>query len=135
MPLRNQCCLPRFSRLDRSKKVLSVYVVFFFRVGCDCVNRIDKRLNVEVEGDSWAVISALKDKELCLASYGDIIMDIQLLACSFQRVSYCHVCREGNNAAHVLARKVVDIHSDFLVWLENVPSFLEHVIQSDFSHV
>uniref|UniRef100_A0A2N9EFI6 C-22 sterol desaturase n=1 Tax=Fagus sylvatica TaxID=28930 RepID=A0A2N9EFI6_FAGSY len=55
----------------------------------DCLvslsRRIDKRLNVEVEGDSWAVISALKDKELCLASYGDIIMDIQLLACSFQR--------------------------------------------------
>ena len=91
-------------------------------------------MNVEVEGDSWTVISALKDKELCLTSYGDIIMDIQHLSCSFQRVSCCHVRREGNNAAHVLARKVVDIHSDFLVWLEDVPSFLEHVIQSDFSH-
>ena len=92
-------------------------------------------MNVEVEGDSWAVISALKDKELCLESYGDIIMDIQLLAHSFQCVSYCHVRREGNNAAHVLARKALDLHSDFLVWLEEVPGFLEHVIQAEFPQV
>ncbi len=62
-------------------------------------------------------------------------MDIQLLARSFQCVNFCHVRIEGNNAAHVLARKVIDIHSDFLVWLEDVPSFLEHVIHSNFSLV
>jgi ribonuclease HI len=87
--------------------------------------------NVEVEGDSLMVITALKDQECCLASYGDIIWDIQHLAVSFQCVKYGHVRREGNNAAHVLARKVLDLHSDFLVWLEDVPGFLDHVIQAE----
>ena len=86
--------------------------------------------NVEVEGDSLTVITVLKDQECCLASYGDIIWDIRHLAASFQCVKYCHVHREGNNAAHVLAHKVLDLHSDFLVWLEDVPGFLDHVIQA-----
>uniref|UniRef100_A0A2N9EX83 Reverse transcriptase domain-containing protein n=1 Tax=Fagus sylvatica TaxID=28930 RepID=A0A2N9EX83_FAGSY len=87
--------------------------------------------NVEVEGDSLVVIRALKDQARCLASYGEIIMDIQLLAASFHCVNYCHVRRTGNNAAHVLARKVLDLHSEFLVWLEDVPDFLDHVIQAE----
>ena len=90
--------------------------------------------NVEVEGDSLVVIRALKDQERCLASYGDIIMDIQHLAASFQCVKYCHVRRTGNNAAHVLARKVLDLHSEFLVWLEDVPGFLDNVIQAELPH-
>ena len=92
-------------------------------------------MNVEVEGDSLMVITALKDQERCLASYGDIIWDIQHLAVSFQCVKYGHVRREGNNAAHVLARKVLDLHSDFLVWLEDVPGFLDHVIQAEFPQI
>ena len=87
--------------------------------------------NVEVEGDSLMVITALKDQERCLASYGDIIWDIQHLAVSFQYVKYGHVRREGNNAAHVLARKVLDLQSEFLVWLEDIPGFLDHVIQAE----
>ena len=90
--------------------------------------------DVEVEGDSLIVIRALKDQEMCLASYGDIIMDIQHLAASFQCVQYCHVRRDRNNATHVLARKVLDLHSDFLVWLEDVPGFLDHVIQAELPH-
>ena len=35
--------------------------------------------------------------------------------------------------AHVLARNVIGLSSDFLVWLEDVPPFLEDVIQSEFS--
>jgi ribonuclease HI len=91
--------------------------------------------NVELEGDSLLVIRALKDQELCLATYGDIIMDIQHLAVSFQCVRYCHVSRAGNNAAHVLARKALDLHSEFLVWLEDVPDFLDHVIQAELPHL
>ena len=92
-------------------------------------------LHVEVEGDSLTIINALKEQDLCLASYGDIIMDIHQLAGSFHCVKFCHVRREGNNAAHTMARKVLDLHSDFLVWLEDVPDFLEHVIQAEFPQV
>ena len=89
-------------------------------------------LHVEVEGDSLTIINALKEQDQCLASYGAIITDILHLAGSFNCVNFCHVRREGNNAAHTMARKVLDLHSDFLVWLEDVPPFLEHVIQAEF---
>ena len=91
--------------------------------------------NVELEGDSLLVIRALKDQELSLATYGDVILDIQHLAVSFQCVRYCHVSRAGNNAARVLARKALDLHSEFLVWLEDVPDFLDHVIQAELPHL
>jgi hypothetical protein len=64
----------------------------------------------------------------------DIVQDIQHLAVSFQCVRYCHVSRAGNNAAHVLARKALVLHSEFLVWLEDVPDFLDHVIQAELPH-
>jgi hypothetical protein len=55
-------------------------------------------------------------------------MDIQQLASSFQCVNFCHVCRDDNRVAYVLARKILDLHFDFLVWPEDVSGFLEHVI-------
>ncbi len=78
------------------------------------------------------IISALKDQNLCLASYGDIILDIHQLSNSFHCVKFCHVRREGNKAAHTMACKVLDLHFDFLVWLEDVQDFLENVIQAKF---
>ena len=36
---------------------------------------------VEVEGDSLVILHALKQQEVCFASYGDIIQDIHQLAC------------------------------------------------------
>ena len=62
-------------------------------------------------------------------------MDIQQPACSFQCVNFCHVRRAVNPVAHVLAHRILDLHSDFLVWLEDVPGFLEHVIQSELLQV
>ena len=62
-------------------------------------------------------------------------MDIQQPACSFQCVNFCHVRRDDNRVAHVLARKILDLHFDFLVWLEDVSGFLEHVIHSELLQV
>ena len=88
---------------------------------------------VEVEGDSLVILNALKQQEVCFASYGDIIQDIHQLACSLDRVVFSHVRRMGNRVAHVLASNAIGLSSDFLVWLEDVPPFLEDVIQSEFS--
>jgi ribonuclease HI len=87
--------------------------------------------NVEMEGDSSVVINALRVQEVCLATYGDLILDVQHLARSFHRVQYGHVRRDGNTAAHVMARKALELQSEFLVWLEEIPNFLEHVIQAE----
>ena len=88
---------------------------------------------VEVEGDSLVISHAVRNQEVCFASYGDIIKDAELLACSLNWVGFSHVRRDGNRAAHVLARKALELSSDFLIWLENVPTFLEVVIQSECS--
>uniref|UniRef100_A0A2N9EM29 RNase H type-1 domain-containing protein n=1 Tax=Fagus sylvatica TaxID=28930 RepID=A0A2N9EM29_FAGSY len=88
---------------------------------------------VEVEGDSLVILHALKQQEVCFASYGDIIQDIHQLACSLDRVVFSHVRRTENRVTHVLARNAIGLSSDFLVWLEDVPPFLEDVIQSEFS--
>jgi ribonuclease HI len=88
---------------------------------------------VEVEGDSLVIFQALKQQEACFASYGDIVQDVLHLSRSLHRVGFSHVRRNGNRVAHVLARNAIVLSSDFLVWLEDVPSFLEDVIQSEFS--
>ena len=88
---------------------------------------------VEVEGDSLVIFQALKQQEVCFASYGDIVQDVLHLSSSLHWVGFSHVRRNGNRVAHVLARNAIVLSSDFLVWLEDVPSFLEDVIQSEFS--
>jgi hypothetical protein len=90
---------------------------------------------VEVEGDSLIIFNDLGDQDVCFASYIDIIKDIQQLACSLEQVGFSHVHRDGNRVAHVLARKALELSSDFLVWLEDVPVYLEDVIQSEFLQV
>ena len=90
-------------------------------------------LDVEFEGDSLTICNALRCQDQSLASYGAIIEDIFLLAIALQRCSFSHVKREGNRVAHMLARRVIELQDDFLVWLEDVPSYLESVIQSEFS--
>ena len=86
---------------------------------------------VELEGDSLIICDALKDKELCFASYGNTVDDALVLARGLQCISISHVKREGNKAAHLLARHATSLSCDCLVWLEDVPAFLESVIQAD----
>ena len=70
---------------------------------------------------------------MCLSSYGDIIADTQALVDSLNWFSFFHVCRGGNIVAHCLARRALDLHSDCLVWLEDVLVFLQSVIDSETS--
>lgn len=90
--------------------------------------------DAEVEGDSLTIYNALRCQDLSFASFGEIIAEACLLARSLQRCLFSHVKREGNHAAHMLARRAVDLQEDFLVWLEDVPSYLESVIHSELFH-
>uniref|UniRef100_A0A2N9F4S2 Reverse transcriptase domain-containing protein n=1 Tax=Fagus sylvatica TaxID=28930 RepID=A0A2N9F4S2_FAGSY len=63
---------------------------------------------VEFEGDSLTISNALKYQDSSFASYGDIIDEARLIARSFHGVSFSHVKREGNCAAHMLARRAID---------------------------
>ena len=49
-------------------------------------------------------ICVLLEQNTCFMSFGDIIKDIQKMACSLQRVAFYHVRKDRNQMAHVLAR-------------------------------
>ena len=88
---------------------------------------------VEVKGDSLTICNTLKCQDSSFASYGDIIDEACLVARSFHGVSFSHVKREGNRATHMLARWAIELQDDFLVWLEDVPPYLESVIHLEFT--
>jgi hypothetical protein len=53
----------------------------------------------------------------------------------FQRISFSHVKRDGNCVAHMLAHRALDLQEDFLVWLEDVPNYVELVIHSELFQI
>ena len=71
-------------------------------------------------GDSIIVIAALRDPSPSLASYGLLLQDAQMMACSFTCISFQNVGRVGNNVAHNLARHAHHVTS-FSVWMEDIP--------------
>ena len=86
--------------------------------------------NVLVEGDCLRVVLALRDPTSCHTLYGHIVEDSHRLASQFQSYSFSHVQRHGNLLAHTLARRTVS-STDFNVWVEELPTELESVFQTD----
>jgi hypothetical protein len=48
-------------------------------------------------------------------TFGAVLKDACLVAILFQRCSFSHVKREGNRVAHLLARRALDLHDNFIV--------------------
>jgi ribonuclease HI len=63
--------------------------------------------SIVIEGDSREVVLALGNSGDCCVSYGDIISDVRALLSSFPHWKIAHVGREGNKAAHCLAKLAV----------------------------
>ena len=84
-----------------------------------------------LEGDSLSVIKGLMEEERMLVPLGLLIEDAKRLSHSFDELRYSHTKRECNALAHNLARYAVSI-PDFLVWMEEVPSQFQNVLQVDF---
>ena len=80
-------------------------------------------------------ICVLLEQNTCFMSFGDIIKDIQKMACSLQRVAFYHVRKDRNQTAHVLARMTLVCKWNFLVRLEYIQVFLESVIHSEFAKI
>ncbi|KAL0016646.1 hypothetical protein SO802_003715 [Lithocarpus litseifolius] len=83
-----------------------------------------------LEGDSWSVIKGLKEEERLLIPLGLLIEDAKKLSHCFVELCYSHTKRECNSLAHNLARYAVCI-PDFLVWMKEVPSQFQNVLQAD----
>jgi len=85
--------------------------------------------SIELEGDAREVVLALGRAEACEAVFGSIIMETRLLLQSFQFYSVSHIRREGNRAAHCLAKFAI-AHKCHHVWIDVCPSFILEVVCS-----
>ena len=83
-----------------------------------------------LEGDSMAVIKALKEFEYPLSPSGLLLEDIRMCSQKFDTMLYSHTKRESNSVAHSLARYAISI-PDFLVWIKDVPPHIQHLVQAD----
>ena len=56
-----------------------------------------------------------------------IVQGMQELCGEFSKVEFSHVRRQGNRAAHLLAKHVFGIF-DFIAWIEETPCILEQAL-------
>ena len=84
--------------------------------------------SVIIEGDSEAIIKALKSNEESLATYGHVISAVRPAIDAFRNISFSHTRRQGNAIAHNLARHVIG----YLVWMEDVPLHVCNVLIVDY---
>ena len=82
------------------------------------------------EGNCLRVVQALKALDRCKTLYGNVIEDTHSQGVTLQHCQFQHVRRDGNKLAHALARRAV-LSADIDVWVEELPSNLEDVFQSD----
>ena len=100
-----------YSAMETETMAAAIALVFASELGVRQAN---------LEGDSMAVIKALKETEYPLSPSGLLLEDVRMFSQGFDTMLYSHTKREGNFVAHSLARHAISI-IDFLVWIEDVP--------------
>ena len=85
----------------------------------------------EFEGDSEIVWKALKAADWAHSATGLIIKDTMSIIGSLRTFSFSHTRRQGNCVTHALAERAI-VSFPLLVWMENVPTIISHVVISDF---
>ncbi|XP_050249318.1 uncharacterized protein LOC126696677 [Quercus robur] len=85
-----------------------------------------------LEGDSKITIDALAENFVEHAEFGNLFEEAKWLASQFGDVSFNHVRRQGNGAAHNCARHARHV-SEYTVWMEDIPPHLFTVIQAELA--
>ena len=85
---------------------------------------------VAFEGDSDVVFKHLNAEPPCLASYGHIIEESQILASNLSFASFSHVKRSGNVVADKLA-KLAKYVIEPQIWLEDIYSDATNLVTLD----
>jgi ribonuclease HI len=80
-----------------------------------------------LEGDSKTVVQAIQGMGSNLCLYGQIVGDIQMVLKQCRKWEVGHVGREGNQAAHILAKAAVQEFRE-TIWLEEIPSIIQNVV-------
>lgn len=82
---------------------------------------------IVLEGDLEVIINALKNYAPSLTAYGHLIGEAQSLTQTFAAIDFLHIRRQGNSAAHNIARHV----NKFTVWMKDVPPHFHNVVLAD----
>ncbi|XP_075673855.1 uncharacterized protein LOC142643195 [Castanea sativa] len=87
-----------------------------------------------LEGDSLILVNALNESSPPPPFPPSVVAAIVSSSLSalkdFRRVDVSHVKRSSNRPAHLLVRYAIGI-SDFAVWVEESPSFIDQALQQD----
>ncbi|KAK9988324.1 hypothetical protein SO802_028563 [Lithocarpus litseifolius] len=87
-----------------------------------------------LEGDSELIINSLKAGGKSIASVESLLQDAFVLSNCYSKLLYSHCRREGNRLAHSLARYSINV-SNYVVWMEEVPTSLIKVVQQDIANM
>ncbi|XP_012847426.1 PREDICTED: uncharacterized protein LOC105967373 [Erythranthe guttata] len=84
---------------------------------------------VALEGDSSVIVAAIRGEDDSYTSYGNLINDIKRLATTFEEFHIYHILREGNSAAHEIAKLSAWGPCNFSA----LPDFIKDIVSSEFS--
>ncbi|XP_075665977.1 uncharacterized protein LOC142635769 [Castanea sativa] len=88
--------------------------------------------NVILESDAQAVVNSLTESCIAPSSILKVIEGVKLGLCGFDSWDVKHICRMKNSAAHLMAKNAKFV-SDYVVWVEDSPSVIEHQVLFDVS--
>ncbi|XP_050242215.1 uncharacterized protein LOC126691198 [Quercus robur] len=86
------------------------------------------------EGDSLIIFKALQGEGEAPSSTHNVLAVTLEQASGFRSSYFSHVKRQGNVPAHLLAQYAKEVEN-YVVWLEECPSFLKHTCAQDLSVV
>ncbi|XP_042983262.1 uncharacterized protein LOC122312666 [Carya illinoinensis] len=85
---------------------------------------------LEVESDCLLLVQALQQEDMTNSLPGNLFSEVKRLCDYFSSVSFVHVYREGNRAAHLLARNAWRVE-DIDMWWDSIPDFLSQALWFD----
>ena len=85
--------------------------------------------SIVLVGDSAAIIDSLKNDEIFIADYSHLIEKVKDIPGSFAICGFSLIKKQDNSTGHHIARHV----SNFEVWMEDIPPYLNAVILADLA--
>ncbi|XP_010684444.1 uncharacterized protein LOC104899004 [Beta vulgaris subsp. vulgaris] len=86
-----------------------------------------------VETDSMSLFEALRKKRKPASPFGLILKDIYSLMSQCNQISFSFVKRAGNEVAHLLAKRSLDLEEQ-RVWLEEAPEDVLPFVAMDIAN-
>lgn len=86
--------------------------------------------DVEFESDSLVTYNALQGLVSLPSLVENVLVGIMNQALLFRKLKFSHIKQQGNVPAHLLAQHANNV-DDYIVWLEECPSLIEHVFAQD----